>query len=267
MLRQTLSRLGVWTSVTVPVLASGALPACHRYVGTKAGKAKFAMDVVEFDPSEIKAKIPPQEPYTEREAATRSDSKYDRVNPHLFVKHRESLDPRRYTADVEQLEKSALRPEIDPAGERYVSRLVLSIKGSCYSTLRSYFIYSHFTAECLDIQSTMEPGKLVTGVYTVNKSPVVHGKHKDRFKRDLWNRKLILHDISGTTADVYLSYVQRNIPAGVTMAITEERLTEIPLEFVKSFYSETNNQVKLEVGNEFDSLRSLVSDDVVEEPG
>ena len=55
--------------------------------------------------------------------------------------------------------------------------------------------------------------------------------------------------------------------AGVTMAITEERLTEIPLEFVKSFYSETNNQVKLEVGNEFDSLRSLVSDDVVEEPG
>jgi len=51
------------------------------------------------------------------------------------------------------------------------------------------------------------------------------------------------------------------------MAITEERLTEIPLEFVKSFYSETNNQVKLEVGNEFDSLRSLVSDDVVEEPG
>ena len=64
---------------------------------------------VEFDPSEIKAKIPPQEPYTEREAATRSDSKYDRVNPHLFVKHRESLDPRRYTADVEQLEKSALR--------------------------------------------------------------------------------------------------------------------------------------------------------------
>ena len=51
-------------------------------------------------------------------------------------------------------------------------------------------------------------------VYTVNKSPVVHGKHKDRFKRDLWNRKLILHDISGTTADVYLSYVQRNIPPG-----------------------------------------------------
>ena len=64
---------------------------------------------VEFDPSEIKAKIPPQEPYLEREAAKRSDSKYDRVNPTLFIKHRESLDPRRYTADVEQLEQSALR--------------------------------------------------------------------------------------------------------------------------------------------------------------
>ena len=64
---------------------------------------------VEFDPSEIKSKIPPQEPYTDREAAKRSDSKYDRVNPQVFIKHKESLDPRRYTADVEQLEKSALR--------------------------------------------------------------------------------------------------------------------------------------------------------------
>lgn len=252
MLRQTLFRLGVWTSEIVPVLTSETLPrvTCNqaaRCVGTKAGRAKYDIEVVEFDPSEIKSKIPPQEPYTDREAAKRSDSKYDRINPQVFIKHKESLDPRRYTADVEQLEKSALREEIDPSGERYVSRLVLSMKSSCYSTLRSYFIYSHFAAECLQIQTSMEPGKLVTGVYTVNKSPVVHGKHKDRFKRDVWNRKLILHKISGTTADVYLSYVERNIPAGVTMAVTEERLTELPLDFVKSFYSETNEQIRQEV--------------------
>ena len=37
------------------------------------------------------------------------------------------------------------------------------MKSSCYSTLRSYFIYSHFAAECLQIQTSMEPGKLVTG--------------------------------------------------------------------------------------------------------
>ncbi|KAL5269352.1 hypothetical protein ACHWQZ_G002992 [Mnemiopsis leidyi] len=262
MLRHTLSRLGVWTSDVVPVLTSGTLPAysslCVRSVGTKAGKAKLTAEVVEFDPSEIKSQIPAQVPYTSREADKRSDSQYDRIHPHLYVKHRHTLDPRRYSADVELLEKSALREEIDPAEERYVSRLVLSMKCSCYSTLRSYFIYSHFTAECLEIQTSMEPGKLRTGVYTVNKSPVVHGKHKDRYKRDLWNRVLILHDISGTTADVFLSYVQRNIPAGLTMSVTEERLTELPLDFVKSFYTETNNMVKEEVGD-LDSLRSVDS--------
>ena len=53
--------------------------------------------------------------------------------------------------------------EISPSGERYVSKLVLSMKSSCYSTLRSYFLYSNFAAECLDIKTSYHSGKLVTG--------------------------------------------------------------------------------------------------------
>ena len=40
------------------------------------------------------------------------------------------------------------------------------------------------------------------------------------------------------------------------MAVTEERLTDVPLEFLQSFYTETNNTVKEEVG-ELDNLGSV----------
>lgn len=197
------------------------------------------------DPSLVR----PAPQYTDREAVPRSDAHYDMVNPLAYIKHRETLDPRRYSVEVQSLEANSLRPEISPEGERYVSRLVLSAKGSCYATLRSYVIYMHFAAECLEIETEVESGKLKTGVYTINRSPHVHGAHKDRFKRDVWNRKLILHDISGTTADVFRSYVERNIPAGVTLAVTEERLAPLPLEFLESFYQQTNSAIQDEIAS------------------
>ena len=49
------------------------------------------------------------------------------------------------------------------------------------------------------------------------------------------------------------------------MSVTEERLTELPLDFVKSFYTETNNTVKEEVGD-LDSLRSVDSSGASQDP-
>jgi len=197
--------------------------------------------------------------FSERERVPRADSSTDDMNIFRFTKHKETLAPRRYSVDVKELDNAVLPEDIDPSSERYVSKLVLSVKGSCYSTIRSYFVFAHFAAECLEINVTKEPGKLVTGVYTINRSPFVHGAHKDRFKRDIWNRKLILHDISGTTADVYLSYVERNLPAGLTMAVTEERLTDINLDFLDTFYHETNSKLLKEIGGEdFNKRRSVV---------
>ena len=45
---------------------------------------------------------------------------------------------------------------------------------------------------------------------TVNRSPFKHGYHKDRFSRDLFNKHILLKDLSGSTADVYLEYLQVN---------------------------------------------------------
>ena len=50
----------------------------------------------------------PPEPYSSREAAPRSDAEYDYVDPVNFTKHKKTLDPRRYVADVEELENSSL---------------------------------------------------------------------------------------------------------------------------------------------------------------
>ena len=52
--------------------------------------------------------IPTMEPFTLREAVPRSDTEYDDVHPTRFVKHKKTMDPRRYVADVEALENSAL---------------------------------------------------------------------------------------------------------------------------------------------------------------
>jgi len=41
-------------------------------------------------------------------------------------------------------------------------------------------------------------------------------------------RCLELEHLTGSTADVYLEYIQRNLPEGVAMEVTKTRLEQLP---------------------------------------
>ena len=56
---------------------------------------------------------------------------------------------------------------------------------------------------------------------TVLKSVHVHKKHRVQYETRTYYRYLDLFNLTGSTADTYLEYIERNLPEGVAMKITK----------------------------------------------
>lgn len=160
------------------------------------------------------------------------------VRKHAFKKPSEP-----FTCSQKELDKMSLPAAINPPGERYIGTLLINVRCSQQAVLNSYCMFAQYSAEQLDMKHEITPGKITRSVITVNRSPHVHGAHKDRFTRDLFNSHIIIKDVSGSTADVYVEYLQRHMTEGMSMSVTEERLVEISDEFLNTFYSDTNREM------------------------
>ncbi|NP_001425782.1 small ribosomal subunit protein uS10m isoform 7 [Homo sapiens] len=57
--------------------------------------------------------------------------------------------------------------------------------------------------------------------------------------------KPVLEHLTGSTADVYLEYIQRNLPEGVAMEVTKTQLEQLP-EHIKEPIWETLSEEKEE---------------------
>lgn len=56
---------------------------------------------------------------------------------------------------------------------------------------------------------------------TVLKSAFVHKKHRVQYETRTYYRYLELLKLTGSTADTFLEYIQRNLPEGVAMKVTK----------------------------------------------
>jgi len=159
------------------------------------------------------------------------------------AKHSYRLPAPPFTCTQSELNAVQLPAAINPSGERYVGTLLVSVRCSSKAVLDSYCMFAEYTAQQLSSNPTITPGKITRSVMTVNRSPFIHGLHKDRFSRDLFNTHITLKDVSGSTADVFLEYLQRHMTEGMSMSVTEERLVEIDDTFMDSFYTHTNQEM------------------------
>ncbi|XP_062911096.1 small ribosomal subunit protein uS10m isoform X1 [Mobula hypostoma] len=79
----------------------------------------------------------------------------------------------------------------------------------------------------IDLLLRYEPPKKVDRL-TLLKSIHIFKKHRVQYEMRTHYRCIELKHLTGCTADVYLEYIQRNLPEGVAMEVTKTMLEKVP---------------------------------------
>ncbi|CAN7947235.1 unnamed protein product [Ixodes hexagonus] len=79
--------------------------------------------------------------------------------------------------------------------------------------------------------SRWEPKK-VHNRLTLLKAPFGKKKHMVQYEMRTYFQVIQLKHLTGSTADTYLEYVQRNLPEGVAMKVTKTSLERLP-DYIK----------------------------------
>ncbi|MBZ3870223.1 Transcriptional-regulating factor 1 [Sciurus carolinensis] len=107
-------------------------------------------------------------------------------------------------------------------------RLSILVKGHDKAVLDSYEYFAVLAAKELGISVKVhEPPRKIER-FTLLKSVHIFKKHRVQYEMRTLYRCLELEHLTGCTADVYLEYIQRNLPEGVAMEVTKTQLEQLP---------------------------------------
>ncbi|KAL2082712.1 hypothetical protein ACEWY4_022530 [Coilia grayii] len=108
-------------------------------------------------------------------------------------------------------------------------RIEVQVKGHDKTVLDSYEFFATVAAKELgiDIGKVYEPPKNIERL-TLLKSVHIFKKHRVQYEMRTHYRCIELSRITGSTAQVYLEYIQRNLPEGVAMEITKAAIERVP---------------------------------------
>ncbi|KAL5463605.1 hypothetical protein EMCRGX_G032519 [Ephydatia muelleri] len=165
----------------------------------------------------------------------------------LAVAHTNARTWRPYTSSSTSTASSGTEQEMVP--ERLYTKINIKVKGSDYAVLDSYCRYLITAAKILGIDISGRVA-LPTRVqkYTVLKSPHIYKKHRVQYEVRTHSRLMQVKQITGTTADVFLEYTQRNLPEGVTMSVYQEELEALPALLVSRPEGEESGEEKTSRG-------------------
>ncbi|KAL4689422.1 hypothetical protein H8959_012213 [Pygathrix nigripes] len=124
-------------------------------------------------------------------------------------------------------------------------RLSVLVKGHDKAVLDSYEYFAVLAAKELGISIKVhEPPRKIER-FTLLKSVHIYKKHRVQYEMRTLYRCLELEHLTGSTADVYLEYIQRNLPEGVAMEVTKTQLEQLP-EHIKEPIWKTLSEEKEE---------------------
>ncbi|XP_063958687.1 small ribosomal subunit protein uS10m-like [Lytechinus pictus] len=105
----------------------------------------------------------------------------------------------------------------------------LKVKGHDDAVLDSYTKYVNLAATELDIQieSIAKPFRNIRRL-TLLKSRHVYKKHRVQYEMRTYYRVIKLKHLTGSTASVFLEYIQRNLPEGVAMQVQKCSIEKLP---------------------------------------
>lgn len=102
------------------------------------------------------------------------------------------------------------------------------------TVLDSYEKFLKLAAQNLDIEyvKTEEPFRVIKR-RTLLASRHVHKKYRVQYELRSYFRNLMFRNLTGSTADTFLEYVERNAPEGVLLIIEKHKLGEIPFDMTE----------------------------------
>ncbi|XP_065606846.1 small ribosomal subunit protein uS10m [Cyrtonyx montezumae] len=129
----------------------------------------------------------------------------------------------------------AQEPKINPLvsvsdePEILYRRLSLLVKGHDKAVLDSYEFFAVLAAKELGItvEKVDRPPKTIERL-TLLKSVHIYKKHRVQYEMRTHYLCLELKHLTGSTAAVYLEYVERNLPEGVAMEVKKTRIEKVP---------------------------------------
>ncbi|CAG5114746.1 unnamed protein product [Candidula unifasciata] len=116
-----------------------------------------------------------------------------------------------------------------PNKDELYRQLTIEVKGHDKAILNSYQKFTAMAAEELDVNITKiyEPPKAIARM-SLMKSVFVHKKHFHQYEMRTLYRVFEIKNITGSTADTFLEYIQRNLPEGMAMKVTKHQIEKFP---------------------------------------
>ncbi|XP_046848340.1 28S ribosomal protein S10, mitochondrial-like [Xenia sp. Carnegie-2017] len=134
--------------------------------------------------------------------------------------------------------------------ERLFSEVNVEIKGIDEAVLDSYVTFITKAAECFSINTNKVVLPRHIERYTVLKSPHIYKKHRAQYEIRTHRLLVQLKELTETTSNVFLEYIQRNCPEGVCMVIKqierEKLLINIPPEALAFLEKEMESTTEME---------------------
>ncbi|XP_076861589.1 small ribosomal subunit protein uS10m [Brachyhypopomus gauderio] len=121
--------------------------------------------------------------------------------------------------------------------------LTVLVKGHDRAVLDSYEFFATLAAKelGLTLAKVSEPKRNIER-FTLLKSVHIFKKHRVQYEMRTHYRCIEIHRITGSTARVYLEYIQRNLPEGVAMEVTKTAIEKIPEHIQKPIWSEKGQE-------------------------
>lgn len=126
--------------------------------------------------------------------------------------------------------------------DKLFSRLEIELKGIEPAVMKSYAWYAQKSAEHLGIKvgRCYAERKAEKDRWTVLKSVHVHSKHLVSYEVRTYYRFMNFHNLTQSTLETFLEYIQRNLPEGTAMKATKVEIQNLP-EHLKNSVEETVN--------------------------
>ncbi|XP_038668296.1 probable 28S ribosomal protein S10, mitochondrial isoform X2 [Scyliorhinus canicula] len=123
-------------------------------------------------------------------------------------------------------------------------KISVLVKGHDKTVLDSYEYFATFAAKELNIivDKVYEPARKIERM-TLLKSVHIFKKHRVQYEMRTYYKCIEIKHLTGSTASVYLEYIQRNLAEGLAMEVTKTMLEKLPehiKEPVWSMHSSTN---------------------------
>ncbi|EGI59532.1 28S ribosomal protein S10, mitochondrial, partial [Acromyrmex echinatior] len=114
--------------------------------------------------------------------------------------------------------------------DKLYKKVEVEVRGNDPAVLKSYGEFATMAANHLKINigRNTAPYKAIHERWTVLKSAHVHKKHRVQYEIRTYYRYLDFLKLTGSTADTFLEYLQRNLPEGVAMKVTKVEMEKLP---------------------------------------